>query len=83
MFRDMTEYGELLQAGEGIATNILSDRLERLQHSGLIRKTRHLKDGKKYRYRLTPKGADLAPVLIDLTLWRIQATTEVCMYKKK
>ena len=72
MFRGMREFGELMAAGEGIATNILAERLERLRASGLINKYPHPKDRKKYQYRLTAAGIELAPVLIDLTLWGIR-----------
>lgn len=72
MFRDRHEYGELLSAGEGISTSVLADRLERLQCAGLVTKTPHPRDLKKYRYHLTDQGIDLMPVLVDLTLWGLE-----------
>lgn len=69
MFRGLREFGQFLTAGEGISTNILAERLERLQCAGLVVRSDHPMDGKKYVYRLTEKGIDLIPVLIQLTLW--------------
>ena len=69
MFRGFREYGQFLAAGEGISTNILAERLERLLCAGVILRTEHPSDGKKYVYRLTAKGIDLAPLMIDLAVW--------------
>ena len=69
MFRGFREYGQFLAAGEGISTNILAERLDRLMCAGVIVRTEHPSNGKKYVYRLTEKGVDLAPVMIELALW--------------
>ncbi|MCC7375010.1 MAG: helix-turn-helix transcriptional regulator [Verrucomicrobiales bacterium] len=69
MFRGFREFGEFLRAGEGISTNILTDRLRRLTSVGLVVQSDHPTDRKKFVYRLTETGVDLAPVLIELTLW--------------
>lgn len=69
MFRGFREFGEFLRGGEGISTNILSDRLRRLTTVGLVVQSDHPSDGKKFVYQLTEKGFDLAAVLIELTLW--------------
>ncbi|MBL9138675.1 MAG: helix-turn-helix transcriptional regulator [Verrucomicrobiales bacterium] len=69
MFRGFHEFGEFLRAGEGISTNILTDRLRRLTSIGLVVQSDHPSDGKKFVYRLTEKGVDLAPILVELTLW--------------
>ena len=69
MFRGFREFGEFLRAGEGISTNILTDRLRRLTSTGLVVQSDHPSDGKKFVYRLSEKGVDLAPILIELTLW--------------
>ena len=68
VFRGFREFGQFLAGGEGISTNILAERLERLQCAGLIVRSDHPMDGKKYVYRLTEKGIDLIPVLLQLTL---------------
>lgn len=72
--RDMTfkghkTYNEFLHAGEGIATNILSERLRRLESGGIIDKQRDPNDARRFIYRLTEKGFDLAPLMVDMVLW--------------
>lgn len=69
MFKGLKTFGEFQAAGEGIATNVLSDRLERLLLAGVITKSRDRADGRRFAYRLTKKGLDLAPMLIELVLW--------------
>jgi DNA-binding HxlR family transcriptional regulator len=69
MFTGRNEYGQMLASGEGIATNVLSDRLVRLQASGIVNKTPHPDHGKKFVYTLTERGKALAPVLIEFALW--------------
>jgi DNA-binding HxlR family transcriptional regulator len=69
MFKGLRTFNEFQLAGEGIASNILSDRLERLEHAGILRKQPDPTDGRRYLYRLTAKGLDLAPVLVELVLW--------------
>ena len=69
MFKGLDTYRGFLQAGEGIATNVLSDRLARLERAGLVTRRRQAGDRRRVRYRLTAKGMDLAPVLVELVLW--------------
>lgn len=69
MFKGIDTFGGFQQAGEGIATNILSDRLERLEQTGILTKARDRADGRRFVYRLTEKGIALAPVLVELVLW--------------
>jgi len=69
MFTNRREFGHFMQAGEGISTNILSDRLQRLQCHGVITKEAHPEHGRKFIYQLTDKGLKLAPMVIELTLW--------------
>jgi DNA-binding HxlR family transcriptional regulator len=72
MFREKREYGELLNSEEGISSSVLATRLEQLQCTGIITKTDHPTDQKKYRYHLTAKGIDLMPMMIDVVLWGMQ-----------
>jgi DNA-binding HxlR family transcriptional regulator len=72
MLRSYRTYKEFLSSDEGIATNILAERLQRLEKSGIITTTRDAEDGRKVVYRLTEKGIDLAPILVDLVLWSAQ-----------
>jgi DNA-binding HxlR family transcriptional regulator len=62
-------YREFLEAGEGIATNVLADRLERLENAGLISKRRDPDDGKRNVYKLTEKGLDTLPVMLEIIAW--------------
>lgn len=72
MFFGRTTYNEFLNAGEGIATNVLSDRLQRLECVGIVEKRRNPSDARKFIYRLTAKGFDLAPMLVEMILWSAQ-----------
>lgn len=69
MFFGRSTYNEFLNAGEGIATNILSDRLQRLESTNIIEKQRDPADARKFIYRLTARGIDLAPMLVEMILW--------------
>ena len=69
MVRDSRTYKEFLESDEGIATNILADRLRKLEGHGIITTERDPSDGRKLIYSLTAKGIDLAPVLTEMVLW--------------
>jgi len=69
LLRDCKTYGDFLEAGEGIATNILADRLKQLEQFGIITKSRDPKNRRRYLYRLTEKGLDLTPVLLEMVRW--------------
>jgi len=69
MVRGYRTFKEFQQSGEGIATNILADRLKRLQAAGIIAIEKSKADGRKLNYGLTEKGVDLAPVLLELLIW--------------
>jgi DNA-binding HxlR family transcriptional regulator len=69
MVRGYRAFKDFEDAGEGIATNILADRLHRLEASGIITAEPEENDGRRLNYRLTEKGIDLAPVLFDLVIW--------------
>ena len=69
MLRGFRSFKEFLTSYEGIATNILSDRLKRLIAHGIITTQEDPSDGRKLIYVLTPKGLDLAPVLTEMVLW--------------
>jgi DNA-binding HxlR family transcriptional regulator len=69
MLRGFRSYKEFLESYEGIATNILADRLQNLIVHGIITAERDPLDGRKLNYSLTAKGIDLAPVLTEMVLW--------------
>ena len=62
-------FGEFLESPEGIATNVLSDRLQQLEAEGILSKNRDPENRRRYLYRLTAKGADLIPVLLEMIRW--------------
>ena len=69
IFKQRTTYGEFLNSGEAISTNILADRLKRLEEQGIVTKQADPDHGAKYRYQLTQKGLDLVPVLLEMIRW--------------
>ena len=69
MLRGSGTYKEFLECDEGIATNILADRLRKLVAYGIITAEPDPSDGRKQIYLLTGKGIDLAPVLTEMVLW--------------
>lgn len=62
-------YKELLAAEEGIATNILSDRLRRLEHHGLIERRADDLDRRQVIYYPTEMAVALIPMLVELVVW--------------
>jgi DNA-binding HxlR family transcriptional regulator len=69
MLRGFRTYKEFMECYEGIATNILADRLRKLVANGIITAEPNPSDGRKLIYLLTAKGIDLAPVLTEMVLW--------------
>ena len=69
MFGGKRRYGDFLGSEEGIATNVLSDRLARLEARGIVAVSPDPADGRRRVYRLTRKGLDLAPLMVEMILW--------------
>lgn len=69
MVRSYRTFKEFRQSGEGIATNILASRLSRLEEAGILSQERDEADARRMIYRLTEKGIDLAPVMLELLVW--------------
>lgn len=69
MVRGFRTFKEFQESGEGIATNILADRLQKLEAAGFITAEAEETDGRRMNYRLTEKGIDLAPVLLEMLIW--------------
>jgi DNA-binding HxlR family transcriptional regulator len=69
MVRGFRTFRDFHESGEGIATNILADRLRKLEAGGIIIAEVQETDGRRVNYRLTEKGIDLAPVLLELLIW--------------
>ena len=69
MVRGYRTFKQFEQSGEGIATNILADRLRRLMAADIVAAEAEESDGRRVNYRLTEKGIDLAPALLELLIW--------------
>ena len=73
IIRDLVQgkkfYKDFLNSKEGIATNILSDRLKKLENSGIIESRVYEKLKTMKEYSLTEKGKDLIPVLVEMIVW--------------
>jgi DNA-binding HxlR family transcriptional regulator len=69
LFVGKRRFGEFLSSPESIPTNILSDRLRRLEESGVVVKVPYQLRPARYEYQLTTKGMDLFPVLRTLVEW--------------
>jgi len=69
MFKGKRYYGEFLDSNEKISTNILADRLQRLELKGVIEKQVDPENRSKFIYRLTAKGKDLLPLMLEITAW--------------
>jgi DNA-binding HxlR family transcriptional regulator len=69
MLRGFCSFKQFLDSYERIATNILADRLHKLESHGIIAAETHPDDGRKVLYSLTAKGMDLAPILTEMVLW--------------
>lgn len=69
MFAKECTYGDFLKSKEGIATNILASRLQALEENEIIEKRIHPDSKAKVLYKLTRKGIDLLPILLEINLW--------------
>jgi DNA-binding HxlR family transcriptional regulator len=67
--RGKTRYQEFLGSEEGISTNILADRLVRLEQRGLITKSDDPADKRQFRYSPTGKALDLLPIVYEMGRW--------------
>ncbi len=72
MVRGYRTFREFQRSGEGIATNILADRLQKLEAGGIVLQEPAAEDGRSTHYRLTEKGIALAPILLEILIWGAQ-----------
>ena len=72
LFRNKAHYREFLASEEGIATNILADRLARLEAAGLIERTGGEPRSGKQAYLATAMGQDLIALLLQMMLWSVK-----------
>lgn len=69
MFSRKCRYSDFLKSAEGIATNILATRLQALEENQIIEKSDDSNSTSKGFYKLTSRGIDLLPILIEIGLW--------------
>ena len=76
LVRDMlagkSTYGHFLESPEGIPTNILADRLKRLEQSGIVQRSAYQQNPVRYAYTLTAAGKQLGRVLRALADWGLE-----------
>lgn len=68
-FRGKKNFKEFLEAPEGIATNILSDRLKTLVSRGLLTKSVNSANKSKFDYEVTDKALQLFPIVMEIAKW--------------
>ncbi len=64
-----TRFAEFLTADEKIASNILSDRLRRLEEHGIVACLKDPSDARQKIYAATDKGLSLTPILLEIAAW--------------
>ncbi len=69
ILRGKTRFVEFQSSDEKIASNVLSDRLRRLEDQGIVQTTRDPADARKKIYAATKKGLSLTPVLLEIAAW--------------
>jgi DNA-binding HxlR family transcriptional regulator len=69
LFSGKRRYGEFLASAERIPTNILAERLKRLESAGLVASTRYSEHPPRFEYHLTNSGRTLLPILDALASW--------------
>lgn len=69
LLADKRHFQEMLESEEGIASNILADRLKRLEDCGVVERVRDPQDRRRFVYRPTRKGVELVPLLMEIAYW--------------
>ena len=72
LFAGKARFGEFLTSPERIPTNILAERLKRLERAGLIVSTPYSQHPPRFDYHLTERGRALAPVVDAIALWGLE-----------
>ncbi len=76
-------FSDFLGSPEGISTNILADRLKRLEAAGLVIRTPYHERPQRYAYRLTDDGEALLPVLQEICRWANKVWPETWIAPKE
>jgi DNA-binding HxlR family transcriptional regulator len=79
LFRGARKYGDFLASPERITTNILAERLKRLETEGLIEKMEYQDNPVRYVYSLTQMGKDLSPLVREMTRWAFKYKKQVIL----
>ena len=69
MLTGKERYGQFLDSPEGIPTNILADRLKRLEASGIVCRAAYQENPRRFTYSLTELGESLLPILQAMCKW--------------
>jgi DNA-binding HxlR family transcriptional regulator len=69
LFAGKRRFGEFLASPEHIPTNILADRLKRLERASLISSAAYSAHPPRFEYQLTPAGYELRPVVDAIATW--------------
>jgi DNA-binding HxlR family transcriptional regulator len=79
MFLGKKYFGDFIDSEEKISTNILADRLKKLETSGFVTKQKDPENQSKIVYQLTRKGIDLLPIMLSIVDWaeKYDSNTEV------
>ena len=72
LLRGKRRYGDLAASSEKIPTNILADRLRRLEQGGVVERVQYSARPPRYEYRLTQRGEDLVPAIRSLATWGLR-----------
>jgi DNA-binding HxlR family transcriptional regulator len=69
LLRGKKRFGEFAASSERIPTNILAERLKRLERAGLVQATQYSEHPPRWEYKLTPTGRELKPVVSAIAVW--------------
>jgi DNA-binding HxlR family transcriptional regulator len=69
LFFGKSLFQEFLESPEGISSNTLAERLKRLERRGILVREVYQRRPLRARYRVTPRGEDLRPMLKEAILW--------------
>jgi DNA-binding HxlR family transcriptional regulator len=72
LLRGKRRYGDLAASSEHIPTNILADRLRRLEQGGVVERVQYSQRPPRYEYHLTPRGEELRPAIRSLAAWGVK-----------
>ena len=72
LVRGKRRFADFLDSSEGIPTNILANRLKRLQHAGIITARRYSDRPPRMEYELTARGEDLRPLVREMVAWGVR-----------